>query len=167
MWRSVPRKSVSKFAWKSTSNTHTLEGKKALYLFSLSSGEQNYLDKRLLVIGRIKYCHFSLHVKFNNLCLYWSSDPCQAANCKHHSVCEVKPDGSTACECPRAEECPDVNDPVCGTNGETYESECKLMAESCAEGIDVTTKHNGVCGMKITSKNMLSLTCFLYPIIQV
>lgn len=82
-------------------------------------------------------------------------------------MCKLIPDGSTACECPRAEECPDINDPVCGTNGKTYESECKLKAESCAEGTDVTTKHNGVCGMKITSQNMLSLTCSLYPVRQV
>lgn len=109
-----------------------------------------------------KIMPFFSHARFSTLFLFWSSDPCKAANCKHHSVCKLKPDGSTPCECPRSEECPDVNDPVCGTNGKTYESECKLKAESCAEGIDVTTKHNGVCGMKITTKNMLSLTCFLF-----
>lgn len=108
-----------------------------------------------------KIMPFFFHI-FERQFLYWYSDPCQAASCRHHSACKLKPDGSTACECPLAEECPDVNDPVCGTNGKTYESECKLKAESCAEGSDVTTKHNGVCGMKITSQNVLSLTCSLY-----
>ena len=66
----------------------------------------------------------------------------------HHSVCANKPDGSTVCECPRIDECPDVTDPVCGTNGKTYENECKLKAQSCADGKDVNLKHKGDCGKK-------------------
>lgn len=51
------------------------------------------------------------------------------------------------------EECPDVNDPVCGTNGKTHDSECKLKAESCADGEDVGVKHKGVCGTRINSNS--------------
>ena len=54
------------------------------------------------------------------------------------------------------EECPDVFYPVCGTNGETYDNECKLKAESCADGTDVGLKHRGVCGTKI-SLNFITL----------
>ena len=75
-------------------------------------------------------------------------DPCKASRCMYHSVCGVIPDGSTECRCPRLEDCPDVNDPVCGMNGKTYESECKLKAESCAAGIEVTMKDEGPCGRK-------------------
>lgn len=63
-------------------------------------------------------------------------------------MCGQKPDGSTVCECPREEDCPDVNDPVCGTNGKTFDNECKLKAESCATGIEVGVKHKGECGRK-------------------
>ena len=77
------------------------------------------------------------------------SDPCKAARCLYHALCVNKSNGSTACECPSADDCPDVVDRVCSSNGVTFDSECKMKAYSCDDAMNVTVKHRGECGKGI------------------
>jgi len=73
------------------------------------------------------------------------SDPCQSANCKYHSKCNLQADGSTMCVCPEMKDCSSVKSPVCGSDGTTYDNECKLTAENCANKKEVSVVHNGPC----------------------
>ena len=47
----------------------------------------------------------------------------------------------------KAENCPKVYLPVCGSDGLTYNSECILEVKNCKkQGSDITVTHDGRCG---------------------
>ena len=41
--------------------------------------------------------------------------------------------------------CPEIYEPVCGSNGETYGNECLLDAAKCLEGDEIEFVHDGAC----------------------
>ena len=43
-------------------------------------------------------------------------------------------------------DCAKENDPVCGTDGNTYLNECVMQAESCEKNTSVGVRHPGPCG---------------------
>ena len=47
-------------------------------------------------------------------------------------------------KCP--EVCPFIYAPVCGSNGQTYPSNCSLEVIACKTGQDIKFVHNGPCG---------------------
>lgn len=67
------------------------------------------------------------------------------ASCKRNRECSVKPDRTVQCSCVTS--CPAANDPVCGTDGKTYPTQCHLKKESCEKGKFLEVEKKGKCGM--------------------
>ena len=71
-------------------------------------------------------------------------DPCQFTSCPYYGQCvPTKDHKSVECKCNIA--CIKIYDPVCGTNGKTYDNECILKAEACAEKKNFTVDYKGEC----------------------
>ena len=52
--------------------------------------------------------------------------------------------GSAGCVCP--EICPQFVDPVCGSDGVTYDNTCELQKASCEQEKHIKVMMNGSCG---------------------
>ncbi|CAB3372768.1 Hypothetical predicted protein [Cloeon dipterum] len=71
-------------------------------------------------------------------------NPCQGVRCGPGQACLVNKQGIAECTCPS--DCAPVFRPVCGEDGQTYESECHLLRESCLKGKKLVIAHKGLCG---------------------
>ncbi|KAM6976940.1 agrin-like [Aplochiton taeniatus] len=76
--------------------------------------------------------------------------PCDVAcaNCSFGAICEAQ---TGACVCPS--ECVESHQPVCGSDGATYSSECELNVRACTQQVDLRTVAQGEC------KTCGSVTC--------
>lgn len=100
---------------------------------------------------------------FSNSALYFLADrpsdlnvpsPCLDKECHHGAVCVVKND-EPVCECPEA--CPQIPDPVCGSDGQSYGSPCEMRAMGCALQKAIQTQHKGPCGEPLHQQNTTTL----------
>ncbi|KAF0036732.1 hypothetical protein F2P81_012044 [Scophthalmus maximus] len=62
------------------------------------------------------------------------------ANCSFGAICD---DQSGQCVC--ASECVESHQPVCGSDGTTYNSECELHVRACKEQMDLRVVSQGEC----------------------
>ena len=75
---------------------------------------------------------------------------CESLDCSFGSVCQTTSDGFATCECPMcgdAEELP--GEQVCGTDRQTYGSECQLRTFACRQQTDIQVAYDGPCQSKI------------------
>lgn len=70
--------------------------------------------------------------------------------CPKDHNCVVNAQGKAECECPK--QCPSLGEAVCGSDGRTYENECKARQESCEKKKGLTIKR-GSCG-KLTVQHI-------------
>ena len=69
--------------------------------------------------------------------------PCAVIKCGFFARCEVI-NGSAGCVCSKA--CPEIFDPVCGSDGVTYGNTCELEKASCNQQKQITVVNKGKCG---------------------
>uniref|UniRef100_A0A4W5QM83 Agrin n=1 Tax=Hucho hucho TaxID=62062 RepID=A0A4W5QM83_9TELE len=81
-------------------------------------------------------------VKQQGPCDLHAPSPCLAKACEFGAVCVVKND-KAVCECPEA--CIQTPDPVCGSDGHSYGSQCEMRAMGCALQRDIHIQHRGPC----------------------
>ncbi|CAB3365946.1 Hypothetical predicted protein [Cloeon dipterum] len=71
-----------------------------------------------------------------------SAGPCSRHVCPYGAQCVEKADGLPTCECPT---CSAEFSPVCGSDGFSYDNECKLRLESCILKKEITLLYDGLC----------------------
>lgn len=71
-------------------------------------------------------------------------EPCNESNCRYGGVCEEDSNGRSQCLCRIY--CARQYDPVCGTDGKTYNNPCLMRAASCQYQRDITRLRYGKCG---------------------
>uniref|UniRef100_A0A8C2BHF8 Agrin n=1 Tax=Cyprinus carpio TaxID=7962 RepID=A0A8C2BHF8_CYPCA len=68
--------------------------------------------------------------------------PCDESctNCSFGAICDTQ---TGRCVCPKG--CLETRQPVCGSDGMTYENECKLNVEACTKQLDLRVVAHGEC----------------------
>ncbi|XP_016135597.1 agrin isoform X1 [Sinocyclocheilus grahami] len=61
-------------------------------------------------------------------------------NCSFGAICDAQ---TGRCVCPKG--CLETRQPVCGSDGMTYENECKLNVEACTKQLDLRVVAHGEC----------------------
>lgn len=92
----------------------------------------------------------SLHPDLNAL------SPCLKTTCEFGGSCVVK-NGEAVCEC--LDTCLQASDPVCGSDGQTYTSQCQMNAISCTLQKHIQIKHKGPCGESAHTPNTQTYAC--------
>ncbi|ODN03364.1 Agrin [Orchesella cincta] len=70
-----------------------------------------------------------------------SGSACAKHMCQPGATC-IEKNGFATCECPI---CSSDYDPVCGSNGISYQNECRLRLESCSSNITISVMYTGLC----------------------
>ena len=99
--------------------------------------------------------HSNVHFQFqkgmgtlNLICCYLLNlpsdlDPCIDITCHYHSFCKAFGPHDARCVC--ANSCPSYKEPVCSSNGTTYDNRCLFEREVCLLRLNFTVQHPGSC----------------------
>ncbi|XP_067005728.2 agrin-like [Anabrus simplex] len=91
---------------------------------------------------RLEACQHrrDISILYKGLC-----NGCESRKCDYYAICESDGSGTAKCVCP--ETCVDVRAPVCGTDGNTYKSECELRVSACRNKQFVIVAYKGDCDL--------------------
>ncbi|XP_068741931.1 uncharacterized protein [Montipora capricornis] len=70
-------------------------------------------------------------------------DPCINVSCKYFAVCKAFGPSDARCIC--VNNCPSYEEPVCSSNGTTYDNVCTFRLEMCYLRANFTVYHPGFC----------------------
>ena len=70
-------------------------------------------------------------------------DPCINVSCNYFAVCKAFGPKDARCIC--VDNCPSYDEPVCSSNGTTYDNECIFQREMCRLKANFTLYHPGDC----------------------
>ncbi|KAF4078101.1 hypothetical protein AMELA_G00195500 [Ameiurus melas] len=90
----------------------------------------------------------TIHIKQQGPCDLNAPSPCLKKTCDFGSSCVVK-NGKAVCEC--LDTCLQASDPVCGSDGQTYTSQCQMNAIGCSLQKHIQIKHKGPCDKACTN----------------
>ncbi|GFY48023.1 hypothetical protein TNIN_260231, partial [Trichonephila inaurata madagascariensis] len=68
---------------------------------------------------------------------------CQDKQCKYGGICDFNAEGAPFCVC--TFHCPNIKEPVCGSDGRMYDNECRMREESCLLQKRIETAVREVC----------------------
>ena len=125
--------------------------------YSLGTGETKFQLGRGKIIQWVGFhlvCYgevFVLVCKTTNKTLYFSYckfcftdlDPCINISCNYFAVCKAFGPRDARCIC--VDNCPSYDEPVCSSNGTTYDNECVFQREMCYLKANFTLYHPGDC----------------------
>ncbi|XP_044179849.1 uncharacterized protein LOC122961271 isoform X2 [Acropora millepora] len=70
-------------------------------------------------------------------------DPCIDVLCGYHGLCKAFGPYDARCVC--TDSCPQYQEPVCSSNGTTYDNTCLFKQEMCLLQLNYTVQHPGSC----------------------
>ncbi|XP_078382533.1 uncharacterized protein LOC144665216 isoform X1 [Oculina patagonica] len=70
-------------------------------------------------------------------------DPCLNVTCDYHGLCKAFGPHDARCVC--LESCPSYQEPVCSSNGTTYDNVCLFQQEMCLQQLNFSVQHPGSC----------------------
>ena len=70
-------------------------------------------------------------------------DPCIGVTCHYHRFCKAFGPHDARCVC--VDSCPSYKEPVCSSNGTTYDNRCLFEREVCLHRLNFTVQHPGSC----------------------
>ena len=70
-------------------------------------------------------------------------DPCIDVTCHYHCLCKAF--GPNDARCVAVDSCPSYQEPVCSSNGTTYDNECLYKQEMCLLKLNYSVQHPGSC----------------------
>ncbi|XP_068703626.1 uncharacterized protein [Montipora foliosa] len=70
-------------------------------------------------------------------------DPCLNVTCQHHCLCKAF--GPFSARCVSIDRCPSSQEPICSSNGTTYDNKCLFEQEMCLLRLNFTIQHPGSC----------------------
>ncbi|VDN02225.1 unnamed protein product [Thelazia callipaeda] len=92
-------------------------------------------------------CHLRAHAcqtKQNESVKYYGRcDPCKDFICSTGTICKVSADRRPECRC--SQQCTMHSDPVCATDGNTYENECLMSVSACRNDNEIQIYSKGRC----------------------
>ena len=91
--------------------------------------------------------------------LFTDLDPCIDVLCDYHGLCKAFGPYDARCVC--IDSCPQYQEPVCSSNGTTYDNTCLFKQEMCLLQLNYTVQHPGSCeGIRLLNSYLWSL----YPV---
>ncbi|KAK2184807.1 hypothetical protein NP493_252g05062 [Ridgeia piscesae] len=91
-------------------------------------------------------------IKHQGLC-----NGCEKIKCDYYALCESDGKAGSRCVCPTT--CVQVENKVCGSDGETYTNECELRVSSCKQRRLVTIASQGPCDACVDVKCRFGARC--------
>ncbi|XP_078382514.1 uncharacterized protein LOC144665201 isoform X1 [Oculina patagonica] len=70
-------------------------------------------------------------------------DPCIDVTCHYHCLCKAF--GPQDARCVSVDSCPSYQEPVCSSNGTTYDNKCLFQQEMCILRLNFSVQHPGSC----------------------
>ena len=70
-------------------------------------------------------------------------DPCLDVTCDYYSLCKAFGPYDARCVC--VDSCPSYQEPICSSNGTTYDNKCLFEQEMCLLQLNFTVQHPGSC----------------------
>ena len=80
--------------------------------------------------------------------MFLDLDPCLDVMCDYHCLCKAF--GPSDARCVSVENCPSFQEPICSSNGTTYDNKCLFEQEMCLLQLNFTVQHPGSCEGMIT-----------------
>ena len=90
--------------------------------------------------------HFLLYISYTkrqHLLLYTDLDACIDVLCDYHAICKAFGPFDARCVC--IDSCPSYQEPICSSNGTTYDNTCLFKQEMCLLQLNFTVQHPGSC----------------------
>ena len=88
--------------------------------------------------------------------LFTDLDPCIDVLCDYHGLCKAFGPYDARCVC--IDSCPQYQEPVCSSNGTTYDNTCLFKQEMCLLQLNYTVQHPGSCeGIRLLNSYSWSL----------